>query len=244
MALKDLFYDKPLTPTSGRAEKTWFTQAKQATGQAALAATAVSNVGKLAISKAGSLLGAGSKAVAKSATSQIAASPIKSTLIAGTVGVAGVSAIKANPKIVTEGIPKGVSGISQVGTNIGKFTKDPSADSAKKIFSDNPIIVGGLLAGGAIAAGKGISSLAASAANTAAIREQTDTLKNQIPNSPVGEYISGMPVSPQQAANLPSEVTTKSYGNSNGVTKSKAKRKPLYKSPITVRNNINIFNKN
>jgi len=52
------------------------------------------------------------------------------------------------------------------------------------------------------------------------------------------------PVTPQPASTLPTEVTNKSYGNKNISTYRKKKTKHLNTNPITVRNTVNIFNKN
>jgi len=90
--------------------------------------------------------------------------------------IAGAAVI-SNPNLLVKA--GNTSALSNVGANIGEFSKNPSLQTASQTFKENPIIIGGLAAAGGIILGKGITSAATSLANTAAIREQTATIKEQ-----------------------------------------------------------------
>lgn len=111
-------------------------------------------------------------AALKAGFSALPASGKVATVIAAPV-VAG--AVIANPNIAKEAA-KTPSKLSQFGSNIGEFSKNPSVDSATTIFKDNPILTSAAVIGTGIVVGKGASSLIATAANTSAIRKNTEAV--------------------------------------------------------------------
>jgi len=262
-----IFYDKPLTPTSGKSEKEWFTIAKKSVGQAALAVTAVGNVGKTIVDKA--IIPAAQKIGSVAKTSYVNTFT-KAPITTGAVTLVAGGYTLANPKGAVEDIAQAPSSAVNFGGNIRDLKDNPTKENLVKIGIQSPVISGLVVGGTGYFLGKGAgyllnalpdsnpstnsSSIFGVAGDEAAKKASSykDTIINNIPDNiipsepkPSKEVISGMPaIAPQPAAILPTEVTTKSYGSSSGVRKIKAKRKPLNTNPITVRNTVNIFNKN
>jgi len=205
------------------------------------AAPSIAAVGKSAISSVGKF---------------IQSNPIKSAV----GGLIGIGAVKENPKLLTETPTKISTGLVNVGSNIGQFSKTPSVESALNVYKQNPFIAGGLTAAGLGISAAAVAPLISSASQTSAIREQTaailgstgkiDQLKNNIPTSSMvgsGSSEISSTQTPSLSASYP-EPTTQlvSYADKKSVstTRKKIKRKNINTSPITIRNNILIANKN
>lgn len=257
MAIKDLFYDKPLTPTSGRSEKSWFTNLKKSTGQAAAAVTAVSNVGGAIVSKVTPLIG---KTATKSKDVYVKKLAEKPLLVGGGTLIAG-GYIAANPKGATEELATAPSNLANFGGNLRNLRDNPTKENVQKVFNENPFLAGATTAGigyGVSRGGLYLYDTLKSGLNDVDTSNYLDTFKKESSNIPqitsldttktktkTEDILSGVPLSPQSnAVNLPAETTTRSYKNSNSVAKRKHKAKKLNITPINLRNTVNIFNRN
>lgn len=154
-----------------------------------------------------------------------------------------ISASLSNPTLIksTAELPKTVSQLGGIS----------SWNDLKDFGKAHPVVSTGVIIGGGVAIGSGVSGLIASAINTSAIKENTQaTINNfketmpQITNTPIQKSNVGGTETPLTTPTLPQSVQTVGYKNTNAVSKPKAKRKTLYRSPINVTNRINIFNKN
>jgi len=115
-------------------------------------------------------------AVATKTTSYAAANPIKTTAAAiftsGYVTQRGVSGTTSD---INKAATLGFSSIENVGENVAEFVSDPSLSTAKNIFTENPLLVGGAaaLAGGALV--KTIAPAVSGLIATSSIENALDT---------------------------------------------------------------------
>jgi hypothetical protein len=79
----------------------------------------------------------------------------------------------ANPKIVSKAAQTPAN-LAQFGSNIGEFSANPTWAGAKQIAQDNPVITGATVLGGGLVIGKGAAGILSTAANTAAVRANTN----------------------------------------------------------------------
>lgn len=184
---------------------------------------------------------------------------------AGTIGAGYFS--KANPQQSISGAGQitgnTISGLYNVGSNIQGFSEAPSLKTGGKIFSDNPIITGALLTGGALVAGKGISSIVGTILNTEATRENTAAIlgsggPNQSIISGSPSEVSSSPLSKSLMGTAPTikgsdqpisssmELIPEDQAKKRSITPyRRRKTKSINKSPITIRNyNIMAVRKN
>jgi len=163
----------------------------------------------------------------------VKANPIKSTAI----GLAGAGYVASNPVGATKDIAKGTSslasGLVNVGGNIREFQDNPTAQNAKNIFNENPLIVSGALAtAGAVGyyglkTVQGFSSLNDVAPNSIAT---LPTMNNLLP-SPKDKVVTGEDkILPTQADNIPITPATQIVGKS--ATSSVTKRHKTSKKPV------------
>lgn len=101
----------------------------------------------------------------------------KGAIIGGTAALVGVPAVIQNPKIVTST----ASGLVNVGSNIGKASKEPSISSITNIVKENPIISTGIIAAGAAPLIPAAVGAIGSSRTTSAIKEQTEILQKAAP---------------------------------------------------------------
>lgn len=85
------------------------------------------------------------------------------------------SAVIANPNIA-KSAAQAPAKLSQFGSNIGTLSKNPTLENATQVFKDNPILTSAAVVGTGVIVGKGASSLIATAANTSAIRKNTEVM--------------------------------------------------------------------
>lgn len=172
-------------------------------------------------------------------------------------GVAGVGAVASNPKLLSKAgeIP---TKITSLGSDVGTATLNPTKENLLAIYKNQPIIAGGLTAAGLGLIGKGLVGAGASVSNTLAIKEQTEAYKDytagleqaaaglnpQNNQSPL-YYSAGDPVAASRS--YPEAATgLVSYSDKPPVVArmKKRKSKTIYRSPINIRNNILIANRN
>jgi len=186
------------------------------------------------------------KAIGGSVSTFVKANPIKSSVGA----LIGAGVVAGNPRGTTKAIAQTPNALFNVGKNVGEFTAEPTWQKAQAIYKENPIIAGGLTAGGLYVAGKGISSGITSLINTSAIREQTETIKTQTPQIMVPSIGTTTPQSISDnvpaMASYPAESTGVGYLTEKPQKKYVARKKTqnLNTRPIHIRNNIMIANKN
>lgn len=130
----------------------------------------------IAVVKAPAAAAVIAKAVGQKALTTAAAHPVKTAgVLAGAVVVG--SAVKQNPKlasVVRNPLPE----LAETGSDIGKFTKNPSLETAADIAKNSPLITAGtaLVAGAVI--GKSATIGAANLANTLATTSNTRAIKD------------------------------------------------------------------
>jgi len=115
----------------------------------------------------------------------------------------------------------------QFGTNIGTAIDNPSVESVKKIATDSPVLTAAALAGAALVISKA-GGTAATIANTKAVKESNDLLRNPttIP-TPVSGMTSGIAKPLEKSAlqgESPSAINLKSP-KKGGKTTKRTKRK-------------------
>lgn len=83
-----------------------------------------------------------------------------------------IGAVASNPSLIgkTARAPKE---LSQFGSDVGGFVKNPSIESAKNIIKGSPLISTGIAAAGIAAIGPGLANTIATAANTRALNRST-----------------------------------------------------------------------
>ena len=144
-------------------------------------AAVVTPINTLSAAKAGfSALSTGGKVIAVGA-----AIPVTSFLV-------------SNPSAVGN-IAEAPRGLSNIGSNIGEFVKEPTIENAKDIFKENPLIAGGIAGAAALGIGAGAVAIGSNLLNTAATRANTAaiTAANAIPefsNSPVSQNVTSAPM--------------------------------------------------
>jgi len=85
--------------------------------------------------------------------------------------------ILSSSKKARESISNYPSAASNFGRNVGGFIDQPSVESAKKVFRENPGITSAALAGGAFIAGKTAIGAASAIATNTAVRANTSALE-------------------------------------------------------------------
>jgi hypothetical protein len=174
-----------------------------------------------------------------------------------------IGAVASNPKIVLRAGELPASG-GNIGSNIGTYTKNPTFENAANIFKDNPFLVSAGLIGGGLVVGKGISSIGASIANTAAVRENTQLTSQVLSNADSlltkkQDSAGSIIALPAQSSYTTPFEEQKAYTNDETAAQpdivapvtttkktyiARRKSKNINTRPITVRNNILIANKN
>jgi hypothetical protein len=117
-----------------------------------------------------------------SAVSKIAASSLKTKVIAGGVGLVAAPIILANPKPIAKAIAESPSKLAKFETNLYKAADKPSVESFKTLVKESPIISAALATAGlfgiGVGAGTGLNLLS-NYQNTGAVKKNTDaTLKS------------------------------------------------------------------
>ena len=119
-----------------------------------------------------------------------------------TVGAAipVTSFLVSNPSAIGS-IAETPRGLSNLGSNIAEFVKEPSIEKAKNIFKENPVIAGTIAGAAAVGVGAGAVAIGSNILNTAATKENTAAIEasnaaNTIPDyaiSPVSQNVTSAP---------------------------------------------------
>lgn len=198
----------------------------------------------------GGAVAIGTKGVVKAAASLIP-STTKGKIIAAVVAPVAISAVAQNPKIVTSTVPEVVPALTAFGSDIGKFSKDPSLENAKKIVTENPIVAGGLLLVGGAAAIPAAAALTNAYENIQtreAVKDLTKEISTTLPATlPTTEKIKSDPINNTQIAQAPVVASTPAVNKVTPTTL--VKRKPLRlkkASPQQINQRVNVIvsNKN
>lgn len=148
--------------------------------------TAVAGAAVLAAAPAASTGAAGAavRSVALSLGKALIPPTTKGKVVAAVVALPIAGAVIRRPEETLSSIGKTPSALVNVGGNIADLVADPSAANVKQLVTENPVIVGGAAALGAIALGKTIFPAIATARQTEAIQEQTEAIKDATGNLP------------------------------------------------------------
>jgi len=182
--------------------------------------------------------------------SSVAKSSLKTKVALSAGALIAGPAILKSPKTQTkliQGITSTPDSFANIGMNLGKFVEDPSIQSAKTIFTENPVVAGIIGGAGLLGAGKvglAAAGILATKENTRAIREQDFT-----PNVPDIGNAQSNGLIPSEASLPIGTAQPLSAGTSNPLKQADVgeeprrgvsrKRKPS-KPPIMLRNEINI----
>lgn len=196
--------------------------------------------------------------VAPSVAKYVTSNPLKSIGI-GAGALVGGAAIAENPKIAIQAPSKTVSALTDLGTTAGKVSKSGSFGESyghlKSYVQEHPIATGIGVGAIGLTAIKGLFPAIATAQQTSAIKEQTQAyqsytagLETAAAGLGAGSLTQSMPVMASPSYIQPATTKT-SWGQSEVTTTKKsypAKRKTKYlnRSPVNVRNQIVIANRN
>ncbi len=172
-----------------------------------------SAVGKTAITTAG-----------KSILPVIQANPIKSA-VGGTL-LAG--ALVAQPAKTISAISQTPSSIANVGGNIANLIAEPSVENLKELVTENPVIVGGAIAGAAILGAKTIIPAITGARTIDAMQEQTAAIKEStgaLLDAPITSKTTGKEVVATNQETPKSAETTRIVSTKSTGTRKKRKKK-------------------
>lgn len=197
------FYTQPVSKQ--------ITQIITTTGTAALAVVGAGAVGTAA--KAGTLTSSASKLIPTTIKGKIigaVATPI----------VAGV--IISQPLKAAEAISKTPAALTNVGANIGNLVANPSLSNVKTLFTENPLLVGGAVAGAAILGAKTIIPAITSARQIEATQEQTKAIEGA--TAGLGKETATGSVFGNEAKYPQTPATTEVKPLTNGTTRRKTRR--------------------
>lgn len=159
------------------------------------------------------------------------AGALKTTIGGGAVILGG--SILASSSKARESVVKAPGEIAQFGTNIGIAIDNPSVENIGNIAKDSPILTGLALAGAALVVSKAAGTIA-TAANTKAIKDSNDILKN--PNTiqtPVSGVISGtskpLDTPTTLQGNNPSAVSINQPKKQGTTSKRRRRKAKIYK---------------
>lgn len=175
--------------------------------------------------------GGGVRATAAAAASRVAALPLTLKLGGAVVAPAVIGQITSSPK----GVTRAAGGIANFEANVYKIGKDPTLENVKETFKENPIIATTVAGLGAAAVGTGVSGIVATALNTKAVKENTQSMIGGTPSSAASQlipYTSQPDISESPASSVPLTPETqvmgkevKSPGNSGIRRRSAPKKK-------------------
>ena len=186
--------------------------------------------------------GGGRAAVLASAGRGLAATSTSTRVALAVAAPAVTLAVIDDPKKAT----RAVGGYVNFEKNLAEVIKDPSIDSAKNLFLENPIISGAAAAAGVAALGIGLGG-AASIANTLAVKENTRQAQNDVQD--VFLPSAGLPqnsdraLSPALPAEEPLTPQTQVMGRQvTGTARKRRAPKMRAERPLRVYNRVNILN--
>lgn len=231
--LKDAF--------SSASVKESFNMLKRAAPSAAAAASAPVIVGsgliRTGLSVGLPIVKRGAVTASKNLGSYTLAHPIN-TLKIGAIttagGIVGYNAIKANPKIVSEGVPAAAAGLSDFGGTIGDVSKSKTFGEAyghlKDFIQEHPVIASAGIGGALIAGGSGINTLL----TRQKLDEIKDVIQQQQPLTASGASEGGGDYTPTSSS---MEIVPDVTPQKRAVTRYKRRKtKSINRSPITIKN--------
>lgn len=185
----------------------------------------------------------GPKAVASGIGSKISALPTSVKIGGAVAAPIVVGAITADPKV----IPKSAAGVVNFEKNLFTFGQDPSLANAAKIGKENPLITGGVIAGGLLALRGALPptlQAIGSARQTGAIKEQTDVIRNNQKISfttPAtdGSLLPTLPSGPV-AGSIPEPLTPETQVIGTPVKSKTAKKRVLKPKSVERSQNIRV----
>lgn len=169
----------------------------------------------------------------------------KGKVIAAVAAPVVLGAVTSQPKETAKAIASTPSSLFNVGSNTANLIANPSVENAKTLFTENPLIVGGAAAVGAIALGKSILPAVATTRQTAAINEQTEALQNLSPQviSVTDKSADFKPIENTSfAPSSPVTPQTQSI-NKTGLPTKRRKKKAQIPSIIKQNVSVNVMNR-
>ena len=183
-------------------------------------------VAAAAVVAAGSTLG---KAAISTVTKALTPTTAKGVVAYAVGAPVAVSVLKNSEKARTA-VVNAPSSLTNFGHNIANIIDNPSIDTVKTTFKENPYIAGAVVAGTVGAATLALAPVIASTRQTEAIQEQTAAIQHEEPiqvqlTAPPQPNLSSAPVveaSPNEAA--PAGAETKAPKKKKKSTKKKKKK--------------------
>jgi len=201
-------------------------------------ATAVSEVkkGVAAAATAATLGFGGGAAIVKAVSS--ASLGAKVAIGAGTLVAGG--AVASNPDILSKAsnVP---SGLVNVGSNIGQFSKEPTVENALNIIKENPVLVGttALIGGGAVLKAAGIGGAIVA---KELLSDDTQKIKFENPTSDILLPSSAKESVTPTKTETPMDKLPATVPVTKSSLTTRKRKKQAKKSPLSQNMRVNIYN--
>ena len=237
--LKDFFLPSESVSAKRRLD-VFGTESKAVAGTVIVGSAAALIAAPLAIAAGG-----GGRAVLASAGTRLAATSTTTKLGLAVAAPIAAGLVIDEPKRIS----RTAGGIVNFESNLFQAAKDPSTQSIKDVFLENPIIASGAALGGLAALGVGLGG-AATIANTLAVKENTrqiqDSAEDLLTSASAGlPQNSDRALSPALPAEEPLTPQTQVMGRQvTGTTRKRRSSKMRAERPLRVYNRVNILNQN
>lgn len=177
-SLKDFFLPSEEVSAARRLD-TFGTESKAIAGTVIVGTAVALIAAPPLIARAGGISG-----VAGSVGRALSTLPLKDKIVLG--GATAIAAPIIAGQVVREPktITRSVGGAANFESNLYQASRDPSKQNIKDIFLENPVISTGVAALGLLAVGGGVAGAIATARNTAAINENTQSMIGSVPSVP------------------------------------------------------------
>ncbi len=175
----------------------------------------------------------------------------KGKVIAAVAAPVIIGAVVGAPAKTAETILNAPTALGNVGSNIGQLIAEPSYENVKALVKENPVIVGGAVAAGALLVGKSAGGLISSALTRSEMEKQTEALvkigeqnKNLVAATPIDEQITVVDKT-YRAEGAPLTPSTQKVSSIKQPSTKKKKRtlKPINQY-FTQKTNVVVQNKN
>lgn len=185
----------------------------------------------VALGGAGLVIAANPSAAASAAKSLIPKSTA-GKVAAGALALPTATLIASNPTVVI----KGLTGVANVEKNLIKIAGNPTKESLKELVTENPVIVGGAVAAGALLGLKAGLPAISSLINTQAIKENTEAVQTSQGTVLPSAVAAPIPITPATQT-----VQATKLSDPNKTTK--RRRSKPQRSIINQRVNVLVSNK-